>query len=63
MIHLCMYTLHGLNSIHETSVEQYTGYVDIPQYYFPVLSNFLILQYRKVNVQYSSLKKFFQQMI
>jgi len=23
-----------------TSVEQYTGYVGIPQYYFPVPSNF-----------------------
>jgi len=35
-----------------SSVEQYTSYVVIPQYYFPVLSNFLILQYCEVQILY-----------
>jgi len=34
-----MYSMH-VYSVVIPSVEQYTGYVVIPQYYFPVQSNF-----------------------
>jgi len=44
-----------------SSVEQYTGYVVIPQYYFPVPSNFFdtAVPLSTDIVQYSSLKMLF----